>query len=309
MRPRAVLFTLMSLGTAQMLAIGWYFASAKVTSAQKGIITNWTAVATHNLALVVPETISSVSETKWALGLGLFGLLTCAGWIFWRSRPQWATRRRILGSALIAIACALGAIISVVAFSLGDRPVTGLGLTNRTLVLVSFWLVLLIAIAALAVLRYAETREVKTLGWLALMCGVILGVGHIVRALDWASAWTQQQEILRTAPVEQMLAAEADAAVVLVNRIDVNGAPIFAAPWDINHALPLTYPVLKKRWITVYNHWAGPMVWDGSRLTIPGQPPEATTPHVYLWVPADRSFRRADRPFQIAENLSIRDLP
>jgi len=309
MRPPAVVFNLMSLGTAQALAIGWYFASAKVTTAQKGIITSWTTLLRQNLARTVPEMMISTSETGWALCLGLLALLACAGWVLWRSRRRWAGGRQILGSTLIALACVLGAAVSVVSFSLGGRIVTGLGLTNRTFLLVNFWLVLLVAIVALAVLRLAGTGELKVLGWFGLACGVIVGAGHTVRALDWAGAWTQQQEILRSAPLEQLQAVEADAAVVIVNPLDVNGAPIFAAPWDINNALPLTYRTLKKRTITVYSHWGGPMVWDGNRLAYAGEALLVATRHVYLWIPADRSFRRADRPFQIGTDLSIRDLP
>ncbi len=180
---------------------------------------------------------------------------------------------------------------------------------NRTFVLVSFWLVLLIAIAGLAVLPLAGLRERKVMGWFGLACGVIIGAGHTVRALEWASAWTQQQEILWNVPVEQWQAIETDAAVVLVNPLNVRGAPIFSAPWDIGHALPLTYPTLKDRAVTIYSPFGGPMIWDGNKLAYGGLPPLATTRHVYVWIPANRSFRRADRPFQIRENLSVSDLP
>ncbi len=93
MRPRAVIFNLMSLGAAQALAIGWYFRSATATTAQKGINPGWTKLALNNLSRIVPEMIVSISETAWALGAGLLGLLACAGWILWRSRRRWAGGR------------------------------------------------------------------------------------------------------------------------------------------------------------------------------------------------------------------------
>jgi hypothetical protein len=106
-----------------------------------------------------------------------------------------------------------------------------------------------------------------------------------------------------------MQAMETDAAVLMVNPLTVNGAPIFAAPWDINHALPLRYRTLASRTVIIYSPWVGPMVWDGYRLTYMGLPPLATTHHIYVWVPLDRSFRRADRPFQVGQNLTVSDLP
>ncbi len=186
---------------------------------------------------------------------------------------------------------------------------SGVGVENRTFVLVSFWLVLLIAAAALAILRLAEPRQRRVLAWLGLTCGVIVGVAHTARTLDWANAWTQQQEILRNAPVDRMQAMEADADVLMLNPLTVNGAPIFAAPWDINHALPLTYPTLQNRRIIIYNPWVGPLDWDGNRLAYGGQTPLATTRHLYIWTPLARSFRRVDRPVQIGQDLSVHDLP
>jgi hypothetical protein len=184
-----------------------------------------------------------------------------------------------------------------------------LGVDNRNFVLLSFWLVLLAGLGAVTVLRFAESRWRAILAAMALVCGLILGLAHTLRAEEWATAWARQQQILRSAPVERLLAVETNSAVVLVSPLTVNGAPIFAAPWDINSALPLTYPVLENRQITVYSKWGGPMVWDGKRLSYLGQAPLATTTDVYLWIPADSSFRRAAGPFRISQDLRVSDLP
>jgi hypothetical protein len=102
---------------------------------------------------------------------------------------------------------------------------------------------------------------------------------------------------------------DADAAVIMVSPPSVNGAPIFAASWDINSALPLTYASLKNRTITIFSPWGGALAWDGNRLAYPGQPPLATTHHVYVWIPENSSFRKMERPFQIGQDMNVRDLP
>jgi hypothetical protein len=308
MRTRAVVFNLVSLGAAQALAIGWYFTTGKVTTAQREIYRGWKELALLNLTRLVPQMGTTVLELRPALYAVFLCLLAYAGWILWQSRQQWAGRARVLGSALIALACLLGVLASVVAFSLGLRPMFALGVENRTYVLLSFWLVLLIAVAALALQPLAELRQFKVLAWLGLICGVLVGLTHTVRTLEWATAWTRQQEILRNVPVDQMQAMEADATVVMINPLTINQAPIFAAPWDINHALPLTYPTLRSRWVVIYAPQVGPIVWDGNRLAYPGQEPLATTRDLYLWIPAARSFRRAERPFQIGVDLRVTDL-
>ena len=213
---------------------------------------------------------------------------------------------------LIVGACAFGAGLSVVSFSLGARPLLGLGVENRTFVLVSFWVILLAALSALIVLKCADAVwRRRVLVSMAFACGILLGVAQngSPGLWIWAAAWTQQNHILQSAPVEQLRPAAPGATVVLINPLSVNGAPIFAAPWDINHALVLTYPVLENHPITVYSSWSGPMNWDGDRLMYSGQIPVAYTRNVYLWIPAESAFRRADRPFQIGQDLKVRDLP
>ncbi len=117
MRLRAVVFNFTSLAAAQVLAIGWYFASGKVTTAQRGIYHGWMALVLQNLTGIVPQMALSAAETRWALYLSFLSLLACVGWILSQSRGQWGDRRRILSSTLVVLACGLGALLSVVSFS------------------------------------------------------------------------------------------------------------------------------------------------------------------------------------------------
>ena len=109
----------------------------------------------------------------------------------------------------------------------------------------------------------------------------------------------------------------------------MNGVPVFAASWDINHAIPWAYPFLRqnfpqrltaltlaevaadarkysqRRSIIVYNPFEGQMKWDGIHLSYAGQPPLETGTALYLWRPSDLSFWRPAGPFIINENLTI----
>ena len=61
-----------------------------------------------------------------------------------------------------------------------------------------------------------------------------LAVGQVLRASDWVTAWNLQKKILAEAPISDLKRTEPDAQIVILNPLDVNGAPIFAATWDIN---------------------------------------------------------------------------
>jgi len=135
--------------------------------------------------------------------------------------------------------------------------------------------------------------------------GLCLAVGQVLRASDWVTAWSLQKKILAEAPVSDLKRTEPDARIILVNPREVNGAPVFAASWDINNAIPWAYPFLRSRRIIVYNPWEGPMKWDGSQLSYAGQPPLETAVAPYLWRPSDMSFWRPVGPFVINQNLTV----
>jgi hypothetical protein len=306
---RPALSMLISLGAAQILAVFWHFESPRLAGGVRPIEHGWMRVAIINFKGLVPQMVQSMVEVRWPFYLVMFALLASSGYVLWQSRQEWATGSQVLGAALITGACVFGAGLSVLSFSLGLRPFAGVGVDNRNFILVSFWLVLLAALGAVTVLKFADRAWRRALTLMAFACGIILGIAHTVRGLDWASAWTQQNHILQSAPVEQLLTAAPGATVVLINPLTVNGAPIFSAPWDINYALPLTYPVLENRPITIYSTWLGPMIWDGDHLGYRSRDPVANTRDVYLWIPAEYAFRRAVHPFQIGQDLKVHDLP
>jgi hypothetical protein len=139
--------------------------------------------------------------------------------------------------------------------------------------------------------------------------GLCLAVGQVLRAADWGTAWSRQQRILAEAPISDLKRTERDARIVVLNPLDVNGAPIFASPWDITRSMEITYPLLQGRSFVLYSPWSGPMKWDGKQLSYEGQPALETADAVYLWLPSDVSFWRPSGPFVINQDMTVRELP
>jgi hypothetical protein len=305
---RTAVSSVISLGAAQVLALLWYFESQKLMGSPRSIEHNWIETAETNLVGIIPQMAISMEEMRWQLCLAILTLIIFSGSMLWRSRRKWGATRNIYGAALIVIAAPVGAVLSVVCLSMGGRPFSGLGADNRTFILISFWLVLLITIAGMVVDRFLNSTWRRILIGMALASGVCLGAAHTFRTLDWADAWSRQKEILKAVPVEQMSKTEPDASIILINTLTIKGAPIFAASWDINTALPLSYPVLEGHRITIYSAWLGPMSWDGEQLRYDVKHPIAKTRNVYLWTPVDHSFHRAMHPFEIETDLRIRFL-
>lgn len=305
----AVSFVL-SLTVAQALAIVWYFESAKWAAIHRPIEHTWITTAEANFKQLLPQMAISFAEVRWPLCILTLTLIAMSAVVFWSSRRKWAVKRNICGLALLVAAPAVGALLSLICLSMGGRPFSGTGVDNRTFILISFWLVLMITVSAVVIDRLFVNRSSRaiTIG-VALACGICLGIAHTFRTLDWADAWIRQNDVLRDVPVEQMSNAKRGAMIILINPLSVNGAPIFGATWDINTAVPVTYPVLAGHPITIYSMWLGPMYWDGEQLRYDMQHPVAKTSDVYLWRPLDHFFVHATRPFEIGMDLSVRYLP
>lgn len=302
---RPVAISAAALVGAQVLAGLWnLYTKSRGDWTAMSVLPDWPQSARRALFSVVPAMGVSVAEI-------LPGMLLCAVVVFafWfaahvRSLSRPSDRSAGYTSSLVAGVCIFGGLMSVVIFSLAGRRVAGTGVDSRPLMVFNFWLI----IAATTLVAFAMERlrgAPKVVFSCALAgLGICLAVGQVLRASDWVTAWDLQKKILAEAPISEMKRTEKDARIVLVNPMDVNGAPVFAAEWDINNAIAWAYPFLQSRRFIVYNKWVGQMKWDGSQLSYVGQPPLATTA-VYLWRPLDMTFWRPSGPFVINQNLSV----
>jgi hypothetical protein len=293
------------------------------------VLTNWGEIARRNLLNVAPSTLTSVSEIT--AEFVFCGLIVTAMWLFAhvRSFVRASDRLRRNTSFLLAAVCIVGGFLSVVVYSLAGRIVHATGVDTRSMGVFNFWLI--VAGSILTTFTMERLRGVARLVFAVALAGfgLCLAVGQVLRAVDWVNAASLQKKILAEAPVSAFKSTEPDAGIVFVNPRDVNGAPVFAAEWDINNAIPWAYPFLRqdfpqrltaltlaevtaetrkyaqRRHIIVYNPFEGPMKWDGSHLSYANKPPLETGGTPYLWRPSDRSFWRPTRPFVIKEDLTI----
>jgi hypothetical protein len=303
---RPVIVSGIALIAAQGLAGLWnlYTRHAGYWTAMS-VLPDWSQIARRNLLNVAPSTVESVAEISWAFVL--CGGAVIAMWLVAhvQSLARPADRATGYANAVLAGIAIAGGLLSVVVYSLAGRIVTATGIDTRSMGVFNFWLI--IAAAVLTTFAMERLRGVLKLVLVVALVGfgLCLAVGQVLRAGDWVTAWSLQKKILAEAPVSDLKRTEQDARIILVNPREVNGAPIFAASWDINNAIPWAYPFLRGRRFIVYNPWEGPMKWNGSQLSYAGQPALETTTVLYVWRPADLSFWRPSGPFVINQNLTV----
>src|ERR1035438_1674229 len=97
---------------------------------------------------------------------------------------------------MLAAICVLGGVVSVVVFSLAGRVVMGTGVESRSLMVFNFWLVIAGAIVTTFVFERLAGMPKAVFAIALTGFGLCLGVGQVLRASDWATAWSLQKKIL-----------------------------------------------------------------------------------------------------------------
>jgi hypothetical protein len=306
-RKRDVAITSAALVAAQGLAGAWYLISKSFSSTHKPIDTSWPLLLRQNIVRI-PFAIKVSMVEVWMIFAALALLtLIIGGWVYVRctfgtDRDQ---RIAVARELWLGFICLTAGLLSIFVFTLGGRPVAGTGVETRVLLVFSFWLLVWAGTATMFVHR--RLPDIGKAGLVAVLLGMgtCLAAGQLLRGSEWATAWKLQRAVMDSVPINDLRKTEPGARILLVNRLSVNGAPIFAAPWDINSAMSATYPFLADRVFVVYSPYGGPMIWTGSRLSYPGQPPVELGSALYVWKPAAPLFFRATVPFRVNPDLSI----
>jgi hypothetical protein len=302
---KAVLIGVAPFLAAQACAVVWFTISLRLNPGkQNPIVPHWFSVFMGNLLGLPGQVLRSTQETQWPFIVAFAGWIAVLGITYGKALTASERRPAAWISVAQVAACLSGALISILAFSLGGRPVTGIGVDTRSFLLVNFWFVLAGALATSFCISRLAGRWLGALKTALIVGGCALAAGHLQRAFEWAEAWRLQQKILAEAPVLEMKNMEPDAVVLFVNTFDINGAPIFSAPWDINEAMPITHPTTRGHRFVVYNHWVGPLDWDGRQLAYANDVIE-TPQNLYVWQPLKREFWKAIAPFRVDENYIV----
>ena len=294
---------------AQACALIWYAASLRVNlGTQHKITADWPAVFKGNMLHLPREILASTPETarllSYAAVVSLLMIAGTYGYAILGSR----TRKSALVSLSQLGACLIGAVLSIFAFSLGGRQITGVGVDARAFLLLNFWLVIAVALALTYCWTYYSAHrgrwQTPVLGLAFLLAGLALLVGHLQRALDWSEGWRIEQKILAEAPIPEMKKMEPDAAVLVLKPFEFHGVPTLTQSWDVNAAMWNTHPAVFPHHFEVYNPWGGPLRWDGNRLWYPASTLWVAR-NLYVWRPMEREFYKMTVPFRVNQDLSL----
>lgn len=269
----------------------------------------------------------SIVKLPWAMLMGAQGfrilaatlamvaivLLSIAVLRQWRSSD---TRRQAARALGIVAALAVGTMVNLLLYSLVGYYLTGIGLFSRTMVAMSFLFTIGCAVAFAVVAKEAIGLRLITIvvgGLFALT----LATATFRRQRDWRQTWQLQQQILATAPVEQMAAAANDAVILYAGPLEHNSVKIFEGWWDLTAAMNHRFPALRIRladgteqlreftpldfkWLTT---------WDGTQLEqeyLTARKRELQTSEVWVWRAETGRLVRVTPPFRFGRPTWIR---
>ena len=301
---------LLPLIAAQACAVAWYFVSVRMygNGNQNRIVPDWPRFFLSNLIRMPQEALKSTEETNWIFIPALVGWFVLVCLIFVSSLSSTYQRKSALINFGYILSCLAGIILSVLAFSLGGRPIAGLGVDARGFLLADFWFVLGGGIATAYCWKLADGWRLIALRIIVVIAATALMGGHLQRAFDWATGWRLQQQLLAEAPVPEMKKMEPGAAVLLVKPFSFHGVPTLNAPWDINAAMSLTHPATAGHEFIVYNPWLGPLKWSGGQLAYSSLVVSKLAP-LYIWRPFEHEFFKAPEYLRVDGDLSLHTSP
>lgn len=303
---------LVPLVAAQACALVWYFVSLRIhgKGTQNGIVPDWPRVFLSNLLGLPQEALRSTQESAWIFvpALAVWFVIVCL--IYMSSLSSIHERKSALIGIGYIVSCLAGAVLSIVAFSLGGRPLSGLGVEARGFLVADFWFVLGASIATAYCWKRADGWRAAALRIALIVAAAALMVGHLQRAFDWAGAWHLEQKLLAEAPVLEMKKMEVGAAVLVVKPFTFNSVPTFVEPWDINPAMEITHPATAGHEFIVYNPYLGPLIWSREQLAYPMfSVPVTSVANLYIWRPSQREFFKAPEYLRVDQDLSLHTSP
>jgi hypothetical protein len=307
-RLRDVLASTAALVVAQLCAAVWYLYSKPSGNPTRPIVSDWPRVAFGDLLTTLPSMFRSAGQV--GIPLAVLALILAAVWGSYCYRLLRSSELRAPAQKVIMLGgCFLvGGVSSIFAFALGGRGIDATGVGTRTLLLLSFWFIVGAGVCTMTTFAHASRRARVGIQFILVALGSTLAIAHLLRLGEWATAWRLETKILAEAPLEDLRRTPTEAAILYINPVSVNGAPIFTALWDLGSAMCWKYPFLRGRIFVVYGPRDGIMTWDGERLAYGGRRPFLATAALYVWMPASGRFWRAHEPFRVRRDLTLEDL-
>jgi len=304
---KPVVRTSVALALAQGASALWWLGSRIVTNMQRPVSANWRSLISDNCGRLIPEMVRSLREVDALFIISVLGLIAVVLAVSMSRKVPKAREDR--GPVMLAaLCCILGVGSSIVAYSLGQRPLVAIGVESRTFTFVSLWLVIMSGLLGLYLEKHSAAALRITATVLGLIAGFSLGAGEMARGTEWANAWSLQKKYLAAVPVEKILKCSPTIPILALVPMDYKGAPVFAASWDINNAIPFTYPAIRGRQFVTYNPWLGPLTWDGRELKY-STVKDRDASELFVWIADRADFYKASEPFTVGQDLRVSAIP
>ncbi len=209
--------------------------------------------------------------------------------------------KSLFQAILALVTFMLGGIIAVAIYSIAGYAMLGVGLESRVTLSLSYWMTLMLVPIALIVLN--SRQYINKVGVMVALSGLLcMGGATTMQLQSWIKSWDIQQEIIASAPLNEIQKAKSNAFIVLKNYPpDYKGVTIFKAEYDIGSAMKYSHSLPSTLRFLLQNE---PLIttWDGQAIqqSSPGHwNLTYDADEVWLWNFQNRSFRKANPPFQI----------
>jgi hypothetical protein len=222
-----------------------------------------------------------------------------------------------VGQALgLAAVVGVGALISLLVYSLVGYSVTGIGIFSRTTMALSFLLAIVFSIASALAINEEPPLRNAIYFLLATIIGV-LAVAGVRRLSEWSEVWKIEQRILASAPAQRMAQTGPDSVILYAGPLEHKGIKVFEGWWDLTAAMNHQYPSLRTRhsdgseklrqfapldfkWLTT---------WDGDKFEqefLTARKREIDTTELWLWRADTASLTRIRPPFRYGRPIWIK---
>ncbi len=285
------------LAVAQLLGIAWNRFTFSLAPASKSINPDFLPLFLYTLRVIPERFLFNFKEIySWAfLSLIAYILYTLVilKSLFRKSFP--------LGVSTLSFICLaiLGICLSVFLYALAGYGVDAHGLTSRTTLVISFYIIL--AVFVIQVSSRSINSDVKIFYnltfWLVVLA---IFTSLIWRFRDWKVSWREQTSVISSFPKENFKNAPKDTVIIYKGPFEYNGLTVFQSSWDLASAINYSYPGLNLTVLPSPDVWA--INWDGKNLTQIAKGNKSTlwsgeTKNVWLWNYPNKNVTKLNKKY------------
>lgn len=267
-----VLVLSLTLGLIQVLAIAWNRFSSPLAPAGKTLYLEWLPLFIYTVEVFSKRLWATVQEASYLASLAASGYLFSMLLVITEHRKNKGIS--IFKIVLVAVLSTLGVIMSILLYAFAGYGVAATGITSRTLLVPSFFIMLGLFVVHLFMNTIKGETKTIYLVSLGLLVFTIFA-GYFFRFREWKQSWQIQKSVIDAAPKEDIETTNKNAVIVYIGPTQYGDVTIFQASWDINGAINYSLfdtPECRslgkcnfRTFITGRSDWE--TNWDGTTLT------------------------------------------